>query len=726
MGDSDFAPPAMPGVKQENGAKGFLRRFLFKEDSTQKVVVPQQTIPVQRTSAMPLSIQKAPSTLSQSPVSHAQVDLDEIKRKLGLDEEVKPATPVVPLQPQRPVQQQAPQQKVEINDWSAEDIGSKGKKPSSWDLELDITAEDVKLQNEAKNAKKIDERKKTASAPVQKTPSIQQNDNSHADEDPPAPLPPDHSLATLHNEAIEKHLVEVDRTKQQIAKKIEHLTIEKPQLPEWHLQDKPIQPHEYFILRNSQPIKSLAELITVLDYIDDDTFEHHVNEYRNDFANWIRDTIKNPELADEIAKAQNKAGMIRILVWFSSKAAKKVMKETEKIHEIVKKREQVVKKLGDVETQITQLKSQLLQKTQELENEKKKVAQAIKERIDLEVKKRTENDRKTISTARTELAAAKAELATKTREYETKIRSISMSHEQSKITEEKATTLLARIRAEERAFEQRKAETAQLFKDAVYIKRMHDELQRLDQQTKDNLSMITKKEIELSRREETLRQREKKINTDLTKVHDEQRTLVKLKEEHAKREAATRKIESEAKKTIVEAEDRMKTALATERGSRERMQAEMKKIEQLRKHIDKTLAKVMGQKKKVTSAIELRKNIEEALLKTKKEVAAEKERMEQEEYASMIKEKIQTTPIGQPDRKEADELMSVEKKGIPLYQKVEECRQALDKKDVQAAKRMYNTIRDEFAKAHLSMEERNTLYNSIRELYDDIHLAMLG
>ena len=62
-----------------------------------------------------------------------------------------------------------------------------------------------------------------------------------------------------------------------------------------------INPEHYFVLKSGERIKSLEELITILNIISKETFEFHVNEEKNDFANWIQYVFKAPKLAESIS-----------------------------------------------------------------------------------------------------------------------------------------------------------------------------------------------------------------------------------------------------------------------------------------------------------------------------------------------------------------------------------------------------------------------------------------
>jgi acetate kinase len=61
-----------------------------------------------------------------------------------------------------------------------------------------------------------------------------------------------------------------------------------------------INSEHYFVLHGGRVIKDLHELVHVLRIIDKKTFEYHVNDSKNDFANWIRYVFKSKRLAEAI------------------------------------------------------------------------------------------------------------------------------------------------------------------------------------------------------------------------------------------------------------------------------------------------------------------------------------------------------------------------------------------------------------------------------------------
>ena len=68
-----------------------------------------------------------------------------------------------------------------------------------------------------------------------------------------------------------------------------------------------VNPENYFRVANGTVIKSLKEIDNSLENVGEETFRYHVNDYRNDFSTWIRDTIKDEELANQLLLTKDKS-----------------------------------------------------------------------------------------------------------------------------------------------------------------------------------------------------------------------------------------------------------------------------------------------------------------------------------------------------------------------------------------------------------------------------------
>ena len=71
-----------------------------------------------------------------------------------------------------------------------------------------------------------------------------------------------------------------------------------------------IHPDKYFYLHSGGVIKSLHELWAILKNMEEHVFNHHVNEEKNDFANWIRHVFQREELADDIQHVKERDEII--------------------------------------------------------------------------------------------------------------------------------------------------------------------------------------------------------------------------------------------------------------------------------------------------------------------------------------------------------------------------------------------------------------------------------
>lgn len=68
-----------------------------------------------------------------------------------------------------------------------------------------------------------------------------------------------------------------------------------------------------FYLHNGKMLRSIDELAMELLVMDNDTFSHHVNHERNDFANWIEGVFKAKELASELREEHDIHRTMQIL-----------------------------------------------------------------------------------------------------------------------------------------------------------------------------------------------------------------------------------------------------------------------------------------------------------------------------------------------------------------------------------------------------------------------------
>lgn len=68
-----------------------------------------------------------------------------------------------------------------------------------------------------------------------------------------------------------------------------------------------VRPEQCFWIHNGPIVRNLHELEKGIEHMDNETFIYHVNNGRNDFANWVRDILKDNELADDMQKSMSKS-----------------------------------------------------------------------------------------------------------------------------------------------------------------------------------------------------------------------------------------------------------------------------------------------------------------------------------------------------------------------------------------------------------------------------------
>lgn len=92
-------------------------------------------------------------------------------------------------------------------------------------------------------------------------------------------------------------------------------------------------PTDGFWLCTNENLRSLNELSEALEKADNDVFRYHVTRDRNDFEAWIREIVKDKELAREIARVKTKETLIR-----------KIEERVEELNGVIKKRKKLLER----------------------------------------------------------------------------------------------------------------------------------------------------------------------------------------------------------------------------------------------------------------------------------------------------------------------------------------------------------------------------------------------
>ena len=73
-------------------------------------------------------------------------------------------------------------------------------------------------------------------------------------------------------------------------------------------------PDDHFVLRNGEKLDHYLSLAHVVDQLDTEVFNHHVNEYKNDFATWVENVFEEVELAKQL-RSCSRANDMKLVIY---------------------------------------------------------------------------------------------------------------------------------------------------------------------------------------------------------------------------------------------------------------------------------------------------------------------------------------------------------------------------------------------------------------------------
>ncbi len=71
--------------------------------------------------------------------------------------------------------------------------------------------------------------------------------------------------------------------------------------------------HQQFWVNDGSILNNLKQLPDALQNMDKSTFLHHVNEHKNDFANWVEHVYQENELANKLRSLKSNKGMAKAI-----------------------------------------------------------------------------------------------------------------------------------------------------------------------------------------------------------------------------------------------------------------------------------------------------------------------------------------------------------------------------------------------------------------------------
>ena len=74
-----------------------------------------------------------------------------------------------------------------------------------------------------------------------------------------------------------------------------------------------VAPEHVFHFKDGKKAHNLKDLRDAIARMDDATFDHHVEDDNNDFANWVEFVYKNDALAKDLKKVSGRKAMLEVL-----------------------------------------------------------------------------------------------------------------------------------------------------------------------------------------------------------------------------------------------------------------------------------------------------------------------------------------------------------------------------------------------------------------------------
>ena len=266
-------------IEQEMDKKGIMDLLdkRVKGEKLPKLVVKKKTIaPQEEEKSSPEENKKAVEEMAKSPENAGSEQEQKPVDNTGGSQEQKQETPVTQATDSNSVSEEESKEKTP----PAQEAAQEEQKP----------AEEQKTENnnEVESPKPVE-----AAA----------EENKPAEENAPAEQPE----KTPPQEAVqETKPAEEAKAVEEFAKPVEGEKSAKE-------FEKQTVPESYFRLGNGVELKSIKDLMEYIPKMSNDEFKAHVNNEKNDFANWIDNVFHENELANKIRNATDKGSLEEVL-----------------------------------------------------------------------------------------------------------------------------------------------------------------------------------------------------------------------------------------------------------------------------------------------------------------------------------------------------------------------------------------------------------------------------
>ena len=248
--------------------------------------------------------------MQQPAPAAGPVNLVELEGQQGTVIGESVISPEAPLSPETmPAAQQAPGAEQNVIEESLEELKEEYDDAKLNSIIIEQVKELIEIDNNLNN--KIDDLRVDLKKEIENREKLEQQISDHY-----------HEQKELEK-SIEKFIALYEVVTNQFnpfvrqdgAQDLPNFTQKAPEQKKSPLHD---ETDVHFVTKSGKRIKSLHELIGLLEQMPDDEFQHHVTMHKNDFSAWVHQALGKEDVASKIAPLRDKAAMISALKSFET------------------------------------------------------------------------------------------------------------------------------------------------------------------------------------------------------------------------------------------------------------------------------------------------------------------------------------------------------------------------------------------------------------------------
>ncbi len=439
-----------------------------------------------------------------------------------------------------------------------------------------------------------------------------------------------------------------------------------------------------FRLSDGRQLLSLRDLRNSLENISDTVFSSHVFGRKNDFANWVKNIMKEPDLAKLIRKCKTKEALLSMLISLEKKEIEELIKI--KQNEIVKEHKESLKNLDFLNTEREELNKEkriLHEEKSSIDELKEEFEKKIKELEEKEIKFKTDIEETKIE----KLSYNKREEALENAKKDYLIAIKNQSEELSKIRRELLNQTQDYREKLEEDYTRRKKDLENEF-NARFItleKAIEEKKQQIKQDYESKFQRLDGEESHFRKEQSEINQL---CHSKLEGLKVKEEEVFKLQKDFKEQELKLIKQESEVRTNL--------TALS------------------------KKLIEAKSKDEEVQSKIKFKKNLLFEIKQRELSLKKREEALEKGAFQKYLNSELRK--MLDPNERIEIKDQNHEEDVAETYSEIEICRKILEKGNTKEAQAIYKQIRRNFYNLELDTDEREVLFSVIKELYADIQL----